>query len=55
MFNKTYNTYDSGVDFPDEINIHHHRPTTAEQFIWEVRMMPQELLVEGGAMRRYID
>jgi hypothetical protein len=27
----------------------------AEQFIWEVRMMPQELLVEGGAMRRYID
>jgi len=27
----------------------------AEQFIWEVRMIPQELLVEGGAMRRYID
>lgn len=27
----------------------------AEQFIWEVRMMPANLLVEGGAMRRYID
>lgn len=27
----------------------------AEQFIWEVRMIPEELLVEGGAMRRYID
>jgi hypothetical protein len=27
----------------------------AEQFIWEVRMIPAELLVEGKAMRRYID
>lgn len=21
MFNKTYNTYDSSIDFPDEINV----------------------------------
>lgn len=27
----------------------------AEQFIWEVRMMPANLLVEGDAMRKYID
>ena len=27
----------------------------AEQFIWEVREISQDLLLEGGAMRRYID
>jgi hypothetical protein len=42
MFNKTYNTYDSGVDFPDEINIHHHRPTTAKQ-IEQLREIEKEV------------
>jgi hypothetical protein len=42
MFNKTHNTHDSSVDFPDEINIHHHQPTTAKQ-IEQLREIEKEV------------
>jgi len=42
MFNKTYNTYDNSIDFPDEVHVHHHRPTTAKQ-IEQLREIEKEV------------
>ena len=42
MFNKTYNTYDNSINFPDEVNVHHHRPTTTKQ-IEQLREIEKEV------------
>lgn len=41
MFDKTYNI-DNSTDFPDEIHVHHHRPTTAKQ-IAQLREIEKEV------------
>jgi hypothetical protein len=40
MFDKTY--HNSNIDFPSEINVHHHRPTTTKQ-IQQLREIEKEM------------
>jgi len=42
MFDKTYNTYDNSIDFPDEINVNHNYAPTTKQ-IKLLREMEKEV------------